>query len=111
MQKHILKNVNGSEFLMRLIRVGDAYGRDNCLVNDSGADKVEFFDRDYDFDKDVNGAVLGQFTGGRYYVKTFLSDSTLGRGAGFSFDNGVAKWSLDESAYQEAREVLAGWVQ
>jgi hypothetical protein len=55
------------KFNIRIVNAGDAYGRKDCLINDS-EQMIEFYDSRFDQD-DWMGR--GQFVS-RYYTKTIL---------------------------------------
>ena len=93
-----IKNIEtGITFLARIVKVGDRYGRDMCLVNDTRA-MIEFYDTRHSFDRDPAGEMLGQFVS-RYYVGT-LRNSLDRRGevTGLCLDGGVPDWTLDATA-------------
>lgn len=106
--KATIKNTRtGIAFTMRLVREGDRYGRGMCLTHDNAKALVEFYDARYPFDKDPAGEVLGQFTGGRYYVDTILKSPN----AELCLDGGNADvWTLDAPAFALARETLRNWM-
>lgn len=88
-----LTNANGRVFTVRVVRKGDRYGLDHCLVNES-ATMVEFYDATYagkrGFDRE------GQFVS-RYFVSTLLEDSNRLE-AGLSLDGGIVEWTIDGEA-------------
>lgn len=91
---------NGLNFMIRIVEPGQSYGRDLCLTNDTGKNLVEFYDTRYDFDKDTEGDVLGQFVT-RYYLDTLFKDETPISQNGLNLDGGVQDWSLDSKAMQD----------
>ena len=54
---------------VRIVREGDSYGRNDCLVHDKSDPMVEFYDATADTTK---FGPRGQFVS-RYYVSTFMS--------------------------------------
>lgn len=64
-----ITNNKGREFIARVILTGEPYGRRDCLTHDKDEPLIEFYDATYQ-DDDRFGP-LGQFTGGRYYLRTF----------------------------------------
>jgi hypothetical protein len=92
-------NNNGRTFELRIIEVGDNYGRNNCLTHDDpnafGA-MVEFWDTTHN-----------QFVS-RYYIKT-LQDRD--QDYGLCLDGGVPVWSIDAAAMQTVHKFIEGWVK
>ena len=80
-----IKAANGIAFRVELVAPGAAYGRDNCLTNDSDETLVEFLDTRY---------FGGQFIS-RYYLSTLL-EKTEG---GLCLDGGIPDWSIDAKSY------------
>ena len=108
-QKAIVFNhTTARRFTMRLVQKGDQYGLRMGLTHDKAEAMVEFYDLTYNFDKDENGEVLGQFTGGRYYVSTFLRAG--GSSRGICFDGGTPVWSLDGLGLVDAQCILREWL-
>jgi hypothetical protein len=102
-------NSNGVEFEVRIIREGDRYGMNDCLVNDSSNRffnendpvLVEFWDAGQDPDVFENGC---QFTGGRYSLHTLLDDTD--NGYGLNLYGGEPRWSIDGKAMKTIYEWL-----
>ena len=102
-------NSNGVEFEVRIVREGDRYGLNDCLVNDSSNRffnendpvLVEFWDASMDQDVFENGC---QFTGGRYSLHTLLEDSD--KGFGLNLYRGEPKWSIDGKAMKTVYDWL-----
>ena len=84
------------DWTVRVVFKGDKYGLDMCLVHDNVEPMIEFYDAEYDFDKDVDGSVLGQFVS-RYCADTLLEDIDNVRG--ICLDGGVPKWSIERQCY------------
>lgn len=64
-------NDEGRAFNVRLVRRGDRYGLDDCLVHDKDEPLVEFWDATYEHDPRFTSE-LGQFAG-RYCLGTLTS--------------------------------------
>ena len=98
-------NKNGCAFHMRIVRQGDAYGREMCLTHDRDMPLVEFYDATYDFETAPDGTNLGQFVS-RYYLDTLLGksghspDNSFKRGLDLKSD--VDAWTLDSGAMANA---------
>lgn len=75
---------NGVPFTVRLVRKGDHYGLDGCLVHDEDDPLVEFYDARYPHTE------YGQFVS-RYYLSTLLDDPVWG----LDLDGGVEDWTVD----------------
>jgi hypothetical protein len=101
----IRNKTNGITFAMRLVRQGEAYGRNNCLTHDQAEPLVEFYDTRYRFESSPAGTMLGQFTGGRYNLSTLLQHP----GAGLCLHGGVAEWTVDRQAFLLAQDLLTNW--
>jgi hypothetical protein len=84
-------------FAVVLVPPGAAYGREDCLTNDSGKTMVEFYDIRYPHTEH------GQFVT-RYYVSTLLEDRSRSRG--LCLDGGIPAWSLDPRAFGEAMDAV-----
>lgn len=69
-------NSNGRAFNVRLVRCGDRYGRNDCLVHDQVDPLVEFWDATYEDDPRFSPG-LGQFTS-RYYLSTLADRPVVG---------------------------------
>lgn len=92
---------NGVTFLVRLVRLGDPYGREFCLTHDGSDALLEFYDTRYPFWYDyvgpkadaiaANAPVLGQFAS-RYCLSTLTQGGCRG---GLNLDDGVPDWRLD----------------
>lgn len=115
----IIKNAPGMQacadkpFAVVIVRPGERYGRDFCLVNEKdahgdGSTMVEFWDLDHKHGPVRPGSpVLGQFTGSRYYLSTLLEDG--GRtGRGLNLDGGIPAWTVDGLAMDEVGNWLLG---
>jgi hypothetical protein len=85
------------DWTVRVVFQGDRYGRDMCLVHDDVEPMIEFYDAEYNFEKDVDGRVLGQFVS-RYYAETLLNDHDISRG--LNLDGGIPRWTINEACYR-----------
>ena len=84
-------NETNMDWHVRLVFKGDKYGLAHSLIHDEDDMLVEFYDCRYDFERDVDGTVLGQFVS-RYYFKTLReTDWTQG---GLNLHGGVDSWSV-----------------
>ena len=98
-----ITNENGKRFLVRVVKPGQSYGRNFCLVNDGEA-MVEFYDYTRPaFDPTFPG--MGQFVS-RYYASDLLDDRD--RSDGLNLHGGVEAWSIDGPALQSALEFATG---
>ena len=111
---HKVTNDEGKVFLVKIVRQGETYGRNDCLVNDSvdpdgkpyGA-MVEFYDyTNPNFDPTF--PARGQFVS-RYYASTLLDEDRC-QTAGIDLDGGVPAWSLDAEAFNEAMKFAADYL-
>lgn len=88
----------------RILRSGDAYGLNNCLLWDSDKPGVEFYDRRYPH------TALGQFVT-RYYVDTLLGrdewGSDIRKGPGLSMQSDIPDWSLNSKSCR----VVGDWLE
>ena len=103
--KDILISVisDGRRFNVRLVRIGERYGRDLCLTHESkfnfGDDPlVEFYDARY-----PHCGEIGQFVS-RYYRSTLMEKPAPARG--LCLDGGVPEWSIDGVAFEMVRRAL-----
>ncbi len=85
------------DWTVRIVFQGDRYGRDMCLVHDDAEPMIEFYDAEHDFDKDVDGRVLGQFVS-RYDSETLIDGRD--KLSGLNLDGGVPKWSINAACYR-----------
>ena len=87
------------KFNVRIVKTGEKYGRNDCLVNDKAA-MVEFYDSRYDH-ADFLGR--GQFVS-RYYVSTLLEESQYPNG--LSLDGGIPEWSVSADGMNQVLEFI-----
>ena len=74
-------------FNIRIIRAGDAYGRDDCLLHNEKEPMIEFYDPRYPHTN------LGQFVS-RYYLKTLLDSRMQICNNGLCLDAGIKDWRV-----------------
>ena len=87
----------GRAFNVRLVRRGDRYGLDDCLVHDKDAALVEFWDATYENDSRFSPG-LGQFVS-RYFLDTLTGKDGFGRdhrrgSCGLDLCGHVAAWKV-----------------
>jgi hypothetical protein len=87
-----------SRFNVRIVRTGDAYGLNDCLIND-GAPLVEFYDNRY------MHTPRGQFVS-RYFVSTILERTH----AGLMLDGSVPAWTVSADDMRLVDAYLRGFV-
>jgi hypothetical protein len=83
-------------FVVRILRNGDRYGRDDVLTWDDLRPGVEFYDARYDH------TPLGQFVS-RYYVETILEGAGP---SGLDLMGYEASWKIDGQSMQIVRSWL-----
>jgi hypothetical protein len=115
----IVKNAAGSspssgrEFLVRVIRKGDRYGLDNCLVHDDARNwgpMIEFWDLTNANKPGLGGlggfGPDGQFVS-RYYARTLAEDYREGSARqGLCLHGGVPEWNVDAAAMTKVLELV-----
>jgi hypothetical protein len=82
-------NDKGRAFNVRVVRSGDHYGRNDCLVHDKDEPLVEFWDATYEHDPRFTPG-LGQFASS-YYLSTLTA---RGRLVGLDLCGHVDAWKL-----------------
>jgi hypothetical protein len=98
-QPHPCLDVAGVAGLIRAVYIPKGQTSPNFPEKAISDSLVEFYDLRYAHTPD------GQFTGGRYYVKTLLaSDSEF---HGLNLNGGVEAWKIDADAYQ----LVKSWLQ
>ena len=90
-------NTNNVPFNSRIVRKGEAYGRNMCLTHDGDEPLVEFYDARYAFDKSPEGKTLGQFVS-RYYV------STVENSDGINLEGRIDDWFVTAEQVAKALE-------
>mgnify|MGYP006275864341 CR=1 FL=1 len=88
-----------SRFNVRVVRTGDAYGLNDCLINDD-APLVEFYDHRH------MHTPRGQFVS-RYFVSTILERAD---GLGLMLDGGVPAWTVSADDMRLVVAYLRGFV-
>ena len=81
-------------FNTKIIKTGDSYGRNDCLVND-GEPMIEFYDPRYQH------TPIGQFVS-RYNISTILEGSVYG----LCLQGDVPEWTVSADDMQEIRAWL-----
>jgi hypothetical protein len=79
---------NGMTFNVLIIRKGETYGLNNCLIHDDEMPMVEFYDTRFDH------SPLGQFIA-RYDADTLVEDDGFGP---FELDGGNPNWTVGDVA-------------
>lgn len=101
----VVRNTNGREFLVRVVRKGDRYGLDDCLTHDKPEPLIEFYDLKY---AGTKFGERGQFVS-RYYASTIAKHVP---GVGLDLHMGVDGWKVDGPAMVAvinlARETMKG---
>jgi len=96
-----ITNLRGRHFNVRILKAGDRYGLDDNLIHQPGEQpSVEFFDATYE--GSVHGP-LGQFTTGRYYVKSILNAN---KGEGLDLLGYEPDWHIDGVAM----DIVRAWL-
>lgn len=97
---NLYDTIRGQSWTVRIL--------ENQKNDDLGA-KIEFYDADYDFDKDESGRILGQFVA-CYYIETLLSGEygePIGTGRGLNLMGHEPKWSISG----EGMDLVADFVK
>lgn len=92
-----VKNDRRVSFTVRLVRKGQKYGKDFCLVYNEDKPMIEFYDQRY----------IPAFTGfgqfvSRYYVSTFMDI----KDGGLSLDSDIDNWTLTEDNVKSIQESI-----
>jgi hypothetical protein len=95
-----ITNDAGREFQLRIVEVGDAYGRNNCLIHDKAeyGPMVEFWDMTHN-----------QFVS-RYYIETLL-ESPNERNYNLSLCGYEPVWTIDANTMQTVYQFIEGWAK
>ena len=88
------------DWLARMVRTGQRYGREDCLTHDGPEAMIEFYDATQDLAK---FGPRGQFVS-RYYASTFADAVADGRG--LNLHGGVPAWCLTPSDVR----TVAAWM-
>lgn len=91
-------------FNVRLVMKGDQYGAQMCLTHEDDEPLVEFYDASYDFVKDVDGRVLGQFVS-RYNMSTLSGEYDGTHGLCLELSDPEA-WSIDKTSMKLVNDWL-----
>lgn len=81
-------------FCVVLVRRGERYGRDNCLVHDRDDPLVEIYDSRY---ARPGFTTIGQFVSG-YYLSTIRTHS-----GGLALMGGMPEWTMTASEFEAMR--------
>jgi hypothetical protein len=96
-----VRNDQGRIFYVRIVRNGDRYGHNDCMVNDNDP-MIEFYDSSQD---PKNFGEPGQFIT-RYYIDALRGPDGFGSDARFPkylmLDGGNPVWTLDSFAASQA---------
>lgn len=95
---------HGVPFLVRIVNVGDKYGRDFCLTYSEGERGEEFRDADplvEFYDARYPHTEYGQFVS-RYYRSTLLE----GPVSGLNLHGGIPAWRVDADSMANIRSWL-----
>lgn len=97
-------NHRGTPFNVRLVRKGDRYGLNDCLVHDCDEPLVEFWDATLEHDPRFTPG-LGQFAS-RYYLGTLTGkdgwSSPPSRACGLSLCGHVPEWTVTSDNVADA---------
>lgn len=88
----VFTNSAGREWTVRVVDVGDSYGRNDCLIHDGDfcdEPMIEFYDRTYAGD---DFGPRGQFVS-RYYASDLFDERTAGYGIDLQGD--APDWEID----------------
>ena len=88
--------IRNKDWTVRIVRNGEAYGRNDCLINTSADPLVEFYDTNQ------THTIYGQFVS-RYFLSTLLHNYEA---AGICLDGGVPAWSISAEGYDEIHDWL-----
>ena len=99
-------NERSQPWTIRIVDVGDKYGRDNCLTYEKEEPVVEFYDADNKFDSAPDGTMLGQFVS-RYYIST-IADGSSG---GLDLMGYEPKWKINSLMMDNVRAYLEAFAR
>ena len=83
-------------FNTKIIRTGEQYGLNDCLVNEGEA-MVEFYDSRFTGE---GFSPIGQFVT-RYNISSLLADGDTLSARGLNLDAGIDSWSVDPKQMSE----------
>ena len=105
-----ITNADGRTFAVRILQDGARYGRNDCLTVE-GETLVEFWDTTHAGEEHFH-PVLGNFTGGRYYLSTLRGESRYSSGnlrqTGLCLHGGVPVWKVTGPNMAEVLAFAAG---
>lgn len=84
---YFFENHHGKDFMVRLVRKGDSYGRSRCLTHDESDPLVEFYSVNKKEDQFVS----------RYYLSTLNEHDLF---YGLCLDGGVPAWNISSENVQ-----------
>jgi hypothetical protein len=85
-----------------IIKAGDSYGLNGCMVYDGYDPLIEFYDRRPLDRPNPNFEEPGQFVS-RYYASTILEHSSE---FGLNLDMGIADWSISPEGMVTVRDFI-----
>ncbi len=95
----VVRNANGREFMVRVVRKGGRYGLNDCLVHEKDVPLVQFWDLKH---VNKNGfGERGQFV--TAYSATELSKHVDGIGLFLHF--GIPEWTVDADPMEEVSDL------
>ncbi len=103
-----ITNDEGRTFLVRVVREGERYGLDDCIVYNKDTDST-FYENDpliefYDLSVDLRKfGPRGQFVS-RYHASQLAKDSPYG----LDLHGGVPEWKIDALTLQPVRLLARG---
>ncbi len=86
------------QFTARIVREGDVYGANFCLIQDGFEPKIEFYDASAPIEA---FGCFGQFVG-RYYVSTLLTHSMRHPKTDLNLHGGVPEWVVPGRSVKRA---------
>lgn len=95
--EHTITNDAGRKFLVRIVRQGDRYGRNDVLVHTKAMPLIEFYDRTY-----PKFGPRGQFVSSYYAHTLFEMKDAARAGRGLALNAGVPEWTIDGRALLDA---------
>jgi len=100
-------NERGQPWTIRVLDIGDKYGREDCLTYDADEPVVEFYDADHPHTIDApSGTVLGQFVA-RYYISTICDGST----GGLDLMGYEPKWKINALTMDSVRAYIMSYAK
>jgi hypothetical protein len=98
--------VDGRQFVCRLVRAGERYGRDRVFELAASEEPiVQFFDRNNRFENgDYDERTYGQFTGGSYHARSLLDHES---GRALALDLGIPVWTVAAGQMLRVHRLIA----